>query len=252
MLINQAKQLEQLPTTVLNDVERDFSQIQNLLRHADGIACNVKSIDRAFTQTYPNSISSTTSDRQMIDGARQRWQESPSAYQRALALGAGAALNLSGTQTETSSLRGSSQSSVGILPATQAGNQLIAVQARELADLTALLTAQGRAQRSHRRARQRPRAKGPSRPARMFNVGNPGPQIVENAVVRVRHIPLDGGREVLFFLCSLRGQGAECPQGGRARQAAKPASRPRSVLDIPGGWRSSSDACCLCPRYPTA
>jgi hypothetical protein len=37
MLINQAKQLEQLPTTVLNDVERDYSQIQNLLRQADGI-----------------------------------------------------------------------------------------------------------------------------------------------------------------------------------------------------------------------
>ncbi|MGA9486868.1 MAG: hypothetical protein WBV25_07325 [Methylocella sp.] len=30
MLINQAKQLEQLPTTVLNDVERDYSQIQML------------------------------------------------------------------------------------------------------------------------------------------------------------------------------------------------------------------------------
>jgi P-type conjugative transfer protein TrbJ len=52
MLINQAKQLEQLPTTVLNNVERDYSQIRNLLRQADGIAYNVQSLNRAFTQSY--------------------------------------------------------------------------------------------------------------------------------------------------------------------------------------------------------
>jgi P-type conjugative transfer protein TrbJ len=56
MLINQAKQLEQLPTTVLNDVERDYSQIQNLLKQANGITYNVQSMDRAFTKiTRPRS-----------------------------------------------------------------------------------------------------------------------------------------------------------------------------------------------------
>jgi len=146
MLINQAKQLEQLPTTVLNDVERDYSQIQNLLRQADGIAYNVQSIDRAFTQSYPASISTATSDQQMIGSARQRWQDSLSAFQHSLTLGAGAVQNLPNTQAQTSSLLASSQSSVGILQATQAGNQLVAVQTRQVADLTALLAAQGRAQ----------------------------------------------------------------------------------------------------------
>jgi len=40
----------------------------------------------------------------------------------------------------------SSQSSVGILQATQAGNQLVGVQTRQPADLTALLAAQNRSQ----------------------------------------------------------------------------------------------------------
>jgi type IV secretion system protein TrbJ len=62
MLINQAKQLEQLPTTVLNDVARDYSQIQNLLRQANGIAYNVQSMNQAFSQRYPVSISTATSD----------------------------------------------------------------------------------------------------------------------------------------------------------------------------------------------
>ena len=69
-----------------------------------------------------------------------------SAFQHALTLGAGAVQNLPNTQAQTSSLLSSSQSSVGILQATQAGNQLVAVQTRQLADLTALLAAQGRAQ----------------------------------------------------------------------------------------------------------
>ena len=49
------------------------------------------------------------------------------------------------TQAQTSSLLAGSQSSVGLLRATQAGNQLVAVQTRQLADLmTALVAAQGR------------------------------------------------------------------------------------------------------------
>ncbi|MGH6840962.1 MAG: hypothetical protein ACREDV_02565 [Methylocella sp.] len=53
MLINEAKHLEQLPTSVLNDVERDYAQIQNLLKQANGITYNVQSINTAFSQRYP-------------------------------------------------------------------------------------------------------------------------------------------------------------------------------------------------------
>src|SRR3546814_16166157 len=43
-------------------------------------------------------------------------------------------------------LVGSSQSATGALQATQAGNQLLALQAQQLSDLTAAVAAQGRAQ----------------------------------------------------------------------------------------------------------
>ncbi|MGA7656659.1 MAG: P-type conjugative transfer protein TrbJ [Methylocella sp.] len=146
MLINQAKQLEQLPTTVLNDVERDYSQIQNLLKQANGITYNVQSLNQAYAQRFPVSISSATTGLQMIASAQQRWQDSLSAFQHSLTLGAGAVQNLPNTQAQTASLLASSQSSVGVLQATQAGNQLVALQTRQLADLTSLLAAQGRSQ----------------------------------------------------------------------------------------------------------
>jgi P-type conjugative transfer protein TrbJ len=146
MLINQAKHLEQLPTSVLNDVERDYAQIQGLLKQANGITYNVQSMNQAYAQRYPVSISSATSDLQMISSAQARWQDSLAAFQHSLTLGAGAVQHLPNTQAQTSSLVSASQSSVGVLQATQAGNQLVAVQTRQLADLTGLLAAQGRAE----------------------------------------------------------------------------------------------------------
>src|SRR3546814_1200237 len=45
-----------------------------------------------------------------------------------------------------SALVGQSQGAAGALQATQAGNQLLALQAQQLADLTAVVSANGRAQ----------------------------------------------------------------------------------------------------------
>jgi hypothetical protein len=74
---------------VLNDVERDYSRFQNLLKQAGGITYSVQSMNHAFSQSYPVSINSTTSDRQMIDSVRQLRQDSLSAFKHSLTLGAG-------------------------------------------------------------------------------------------------------------------------------------------------------------------
>ena len=59
---------------------------------------------------------------------------------------AGVVGNLDTNRTQMSALVTSSQSATGGLAATQAGNQLLALQAQQLADLTAAVAAQGRAQ----------------------------------------------------------------------------------------------------------
>ena len=160
MLINQAKHLEQLPTSVLNDVERDYSQIQSLLKQANGITYNVQSMNQAYAQRYPVSISSATSDLQMIASAQQRWQDFasrlPAFADPRRRRGAKPAQHAGADELARLD---ASQSSVGVLQATQAGNQLVAVQTRQLADLTGLLAAQGRAQALEAPARRRPRAR---------------------------------------------------------------------------------------------
>jgi len=54
--------------------------------------------------------------------------------------------NLDTNRSEMPALIAASQGATGALQAAQAGNQLLALQAQQLADLTATVAAQGRAQ----------------------------------------------------------------------------------------------------------
>lgn len=145
MLTNQAKQLASLPTSVLSQIENNFSEMKRLMGEAEKLAYNVQNIDQQFDATFKDFTVGKTGQ-QLVDGARQRWQQSLSAYEHSLKAGATAVENIDGTSSQTSSLVGASQSAVGVLQATQAGNQLLAVQAKQISDLTAMLAAQGRAE----------------------------------------------------------------------------------------------------------
>jgi P-type conjugative transfer protein TrbJ len=144
MLINQAKQLASLPTSVLSQIEGNFTEMKRLMGEAERLAYNVSNIESQFSSTFQN-FAVGKSDAQLIASARDRWQQSLSAYEHALKAGATAVQNLDSSRSQTSTLVSSSQSAVGVLQATQAGNQLLGVQTGQLADLTAMLAAQGRA-----------------------------------------------------------------------------------------------------------
>ncbi len=144
ILINQARNLTALPTSLLSDIQANHTRMQMLLRQAERLAYDVQSIEQAFQQSYSGFAAGQT-DAQLVDLARSRWQDSVQAFEHALQVGAGAVGNIEDRQSQTGRLVDASQSAVGALQAVQAGNQLIAVQSAQLADLTALLAAQGRA-----------------------------------------------------------------------------------------------------------
>src|SRR3546814_6348952 len=87
----------------------------------------------------------SASDQQLVAGARERWQNTVGGLQDALRVQAGVVGNIDSNRTQMSALVGQSQGAAGALQATQAGNQLLALQAQQLADLTAVVSANGRA-----------------------------------------------------------------------------------------------------------
>ncbi|MGV0818480.1 P-type conjugative transfer protein TrbJ [Martelella sp. AMO21009] len=145
MLINQARNLASLPYSSLQQLQQSVQRTQQLLSQAQNIAYDVQQIDQAFNQKYAN-VSLSASDAQLVADGKSRWQNTVGGLQDAMKVQAGVVGNIDTNRAQMSALVGQSQGATGALQATQAGNQLLALQAQQLADLTAVVAANGRAQ----------------------------------------------------------------------------------------------------------
>jgi P-type conjugative transfer protein TrbJ len=145
MLINQARNLVNLPFSALQQIQQSVQKTQQLLQQAQNIAFDVQKIDQMFSQKYGN-ISMSATDQQLVTDARSRWQNTVGGLQDAMRVQAGVVANIDTNRTQMSALVGQSQGATGALQATQAGNQILALLAQQLADLTAVGAANGRAQ----------------------------------------------------------------------------------------------------------
>ena len=144
MLINQARNLASLPYSSLQQLQQNVSRTQQLLSQAQNIAFEVGQIDQAFQQQYGN-VSLSTTDAQLVADARSRWENTVGGLQDAMRVQAGAVGNIDSNRAEMAALVGQSQGATGALQATQAGNQLLALQSQQLSDLIAVISANGRA-----------------------------------------------------------------------------------------------------------
>ncbi|UGV29198.1 P-type conjugative transfer protein TrbJ [Rhodopseudomonas boonkerdii] len=143
MLINQARNLASLPFSALQQIQQNVQRTQQLLSQAQNIAFNVQQIDQAFQSQYGN-VSMSASDQQLVADARTRWKNTVGGLQDAMRVQAGVVGNIDSNRTQMSALVGQSQGATGALQATQAGNQILALQSQQLSDLVALLAANGR------------------------------------------------------------------------------------------------------------
>jgi P-type conjugative transfer protein TrbJ len=142
-LQNQARNLQQLPYSSLQTLQGNLGRIGGLMQQAQRVAYDVQAIDREFSQNY--TVSAGSSDAALIASAKARWLNSASAFQHALEVQAAVVAGLPGSRSVSQNLVTSSQGASGILQATQAGNQLLALQSQQLTDLSAMIAAQGRA-----------------------------------------------------------------------------------------------------------
>ena len=144
-LINEARNLASLPFNSLQQLQSQVQRTQQLLGEAQRIAYDVQNVQQVFNGRYKGAALTGT-HAQMVANAYARWEDSVGAFEDALRVQAGVVGNIDGARTTMDGLVTSSQSATGALQAAQAGNQLLALQSQQLADLTALLAAQGRAQ----------------------------------------------------------------------------------------------------------
>ena len=166
-LINEARNLASLPSSSLQQLQQQVQRTQQLLGEAQRIAYDVQNVQQVFNGRYKGAALTGT-HAQMVANANARWEDSVGAFEDALRVQAGVVGNIDGARTTMDGLVSSSQSATGALQAAQAGNQLLALQSQQLADLTALVAAQGRAQALESARRTAAEAEGRERRQRFL------------------------------------------------------------------------------------
>lgn len=145
MLVNQARNLTSLPFSALQELQQSVDRTLQLLGEAQRIAYDVAAIEEMFEQSF-GEAAATGTGQELVASARERWQSSVAGFEDALKVQAQVVGNLDGVRATMDALIDHSQGATGALQAAQAGNQLLALQAQQLADLTAVMAAQGRAE----------------------------------------------------------------------------------------------------------
>lgn len=144
-MLNDALNLANLPHSSLAQLQDAIGETQRLLADAQSLAFDVATIEQAFAQDYGTAAAQGNFDA-MIAGARERWETSVAGFEDALRVQAGVVGNIDGARTQMNALIRESQGAVGALQVAQAGNQLLALQSTQIADLTAAIAAQNRAE----------------------------------------------------------------------------------------------------------
>ncbi|WP_135209828.1 P-type conjugative transfer protein TrbJ [Vitreimonas flagellata] len=151
--IEQATQmLRQNPLQLSPELTQSISEARELFNTAQGIAFEVNQVGDNLRTLYPE----TWEDFDLAGVLQQseRWeQESRESLQRAMEAEARAARSIEGSRNRIDRALQSSSSAEGQTGAIQASNQLLGVTASQLAEIHALLIAQGRALETERMER---------------------------------------------------------------------------------------------------
>ena len=156
---NQIAQIEQAtamlrqnPLQLSPELSQSIGQARDLFRSAQGIAFQVDQLGDDLRTLYPETWADF--DLERVLGQSDQWlAESRRALERAMEAEARAARSIERAQGNIDRALQSSSGAEGQTGAIQAGNQLLGIQAAQLAEIHALLIAQGRALETERMER---------------------------------------------------------------------------------------------------
>jgi P-type conjugative transfer protein TrbJ len=145
MLQNMANELQHLNYSSLMQMTGSLVQIDTLLNQASGIAFNLSATQAALTQNFPQTYGAALTGNQLVASAEANWNNTMSAYRQTMQVQSQVVTNIQSDQGLMNDLVTQSQDAVGDLQAEQAGNQLLALSAKQQFQLQAMMAAQYRA-----------------------------------------------------------------------------------------------------------
>lgn len=156
---NQVRQIEQAtamlrqnPLQLSPEISRSIGEARALFDSVQGIAFEANQLGQELRTLYPDTWEDY--DLERVLGQSDLWmRESRASLQRAMEAEARAAERIQQTRGRIDRAMQSSSNAEGQTGAIQASNQLLGIQASQLAEIHALLIAQGRALETERMER---------------------------------------------------------------------------------------------------
>lgn len=145
MLANQADDLTSLPFSAAGAIDAKLLEIETLIRSANSIALSVAEMEAAYRTYFPDDYNGLSNNETVL-AARRQWELTRSAYRDALLVQAEVKDLVAADRSTLDQLIDESQSAVGNLQAAQAGNQLAALQTKQLMQHQLMLASQYRAE----------------------------------------------------------------------------------------------------------
>jgi len=145
MLTRLDKHLLALGYNVAPRLKADLEQIKLLMQTAESIQFTVRDTEAAFAALFPADYTGSIPGADLLRDARSRWELSRKAWRDTMVVQAKLVETLPKDIAELDRLIAESQASEGQLQATQAGNQLVALNAKQQMQLQQLMAAQFRA-----------------------------------------------------------------------------------------------------------
>jgi len=150
-LANEARNLVSLPWDMIENFSNQFSSMFQTVGSINGLMQNLTNLESRFEELYPDFKNQWDPvSRQSMAEDMQKWLSATrDTMLGAAKTGAQVLENLPQTQADLEKLVSDSQGAVGILQATQAGNQVAATVAGQLMNLNAQLATYSQAHQSY-------------------------------------------------------------------------------------------------------
>ncbi len=145
MLLNQSRNLERLDYNVIGQLRASLANTERLLAEARGLAYEVQRLDQEFARLYSAQYDSGSSNQRLAQESRERWQQGLHGLHHAMRVQAQVTQSLTEDEGVLAALVQQSQSAGGALQASQATNQLLALQAKQSIQAQQLQITQNRA-----------------------------------------------------------------------------------------------------------
>jgi P-type conjugative transfer protein TrbJ len=145
MLMKMDLNLEQLGSSVGDDLTGSMDEIKSLLDKANGLALSVNETDAKLKELFPDDYAAALSNDESLKQAKSRWTETLSAFKRSMSLEAKVVENTTADGDVLADLLTKSSTAVGNLQVQQAGNELMGLNVKQQLQLQNMFAANQRA-----------------------------------------------------------------------------------------------------------